>query len=179
MSLSIIVAMSENNVIGLGGELPWHISEDLQRFKKLTMGHYLVMGRKTWESIGRPLPGRTSIVITRDAGYIAKGALVAEDLDDALELSQEDKEVFVVGGAQIYELALPRASRLYMTRVHIVAEGDTYFPELNWGDWSLVQDNGVVVTSDQGLEYSFLVYERELTWSPEAGEGSRGTPGAK
>ena len=128
MKLSCIWAMSENHVIGRDGDLPWRLSADLQRFKALTMGHHIIMGRKTWESIGRPLPGRTSVVLTRNAGYEAEGCLVVQSLQAALDAAAGDDEVFVVGGASIYALALPASSRLYVTLVGAEVEGDVSLP---------------------------------------------------
>ena len=160
MKVSIIVAMSENRVIGRAGQMPWHISEDLKRFKRLTMGHHIVMGRKTFESIGRPLPGRRSIVITRNPEYASEGVLIANDLDHALKLAKGDKEVFVIGGAKIYELGVERAQRLYLTLVHTEVVGDVFFPQVNWDEWTLVEDSGVVRTNPNTLDHSFRIYER-------------------
>ncbi len=117
--------MSENRVIGRAGTLPWHLSADLKRFKKLTMGHAIVMGRKTYESIGRPLPGRASIVLSRDPKYVIAGTDVVENLEQALAKTKEE-EVFVIGGAQLYEIALPLAERLYLTEVGTTIDGDVF-----------------------------------------------------
>ena len=133
--LSLIVAMDPRRVIGDAGGLPWRLSSDLRRFKRLTMGHHLLMGRKTWDSIGRPLPGRTSIVITRGDLSLPEGVLQAGSLEAAIELAGDDPEPFVIGGAQIYRLALPRASRLCLTEVLSEVPGDTYFPEIDWSQW--------------------------------------------
>ena len=126
--VTIIVAVADNGVIGSQGKIPWHLREDLQRFKRLTMGHPIVMGRKTWESIGRPLPGRESIVVTRQDGYRAEGAKVAGSLRDALDLAGRD--AFVIGGGELYREALPLADRVELTRVHAAPEGDATFPPL-------------------------------------------------
>jgi len=133
--LSLIVAMARNRVIGRGGKLPWHLPADLKRFRALTMGHHILMGRKTWESIGRPLPGRTSIVITRTPGYAAPGANVVHSLSDALESSRGDSEVFVIGGAEVYRDALPLVDRIYLTELQADFEGDVWFPALAAGQW--------------------------------------------
>jgi len=135
MRLSVVVAVSENGVIGRGGDIPWRLPDDQKFFKELTIGHTLVMGRATFQSIGRVLPGRTTIVVSRDDAYAAEGALLAHSLDEALELAEKSgaSEVFVVGGAAIYEAALPRAHRLFVTRVHAVIEGDTRFPDFEDG----------------------------------------------
>lgn len=126
--ISIIVAMAENRVIGQNGQLPWDLPEDLQRFKRLTMGHTLVMGRRTFESIGKPLPGRRTIVVSRNPGYVAPGCDVVSSLDAALELAAPAEEVFICGGAEIYQQALPVAGRIYLTEVDSVIDGDTSFP---------------------------------------------------
>src|SRR5262252_9100268 len=115
--LSLIVAMAGNRVIGRDGQLPWRLPADQRRFKALTMGHHIIMGRKTWESIGRPLPGRTSVVVTRNAQYAAPGALLAASLPEALALAQHDPEPFVIGGAEIFREALPFSNRVYLTEV--------------------------------------------------------------
>jgi len=132
----IIAAVSENNVIGKGNALPWRIPEDLARFKSLTVGNTLIMGRKTFESIGRPLPGRTTVVLTRRDDFTAPGVLVAHDRDAALSLVLGDN-AFIVGGADIYALFFPLASKLFLTRVHGVYEGDTFFPSFSASDWRL------------------------------------------
>jgi len=136
-SVWIIAAVSENNVIGKGNALPWRIPEDLARFKSLTLGNTLIMGRKTFESIGRTLPGRTTVVLTRRAEFKAEGVLVAHDREAALSLVPGDTG-FVVGGADIYALFFPLASKLFVTRVHGVYEGDTFFPSFATADWRLV-----------------------------------------
>lgn len=159
MKISIIVAMTDRRVIGRGGRLPWHLPADLRRFKQLTMGHHLVMGRKTYESIGRPLPGRTSIVLTRQANYQPAGALVAAGLDEALELAPDD-DVFIIGGAEVYRMALPRADRLLVTRVEADVEGDTFFPEFSAASWKLQCVERHEADARNPLSYSFETYER-------------------
>ena len=135
MDISIIVAIAENNVIGNNNQLIWHIPDDLKRFKALTMGHHIVMGRKTWESIGRALPGRISIVISRNPNYVAHGAVVVTSLQEAIAKAQSDTEIFIIGGAQIYEQALPLATKLYLTKVHRSFEGDVTFPSIDQKEW--------------------------------------------
>jgi dihydrofolate reductase len=131
MKLSLICAMASNGIIGRNNGLPWHLPEDLRYFKATTMGHSIIMGRKTWESIGRPLPGRTSIVVTRDADYVAEGAKVVYSMQDALRLAESiavidgTEEAFVIGGAALYATAMPIADRFHLTRVHAEVEGDT------------------------------------------------------
>ena len=131
LRVTLIVAVAANGVIGNHGKVPWHIREDLQRFKRLTMGHPIVMGRKTWESIGRALPGRESVVVTRQEGYRAEGATVVASLAEALATRPD---AFVIGGGEIYREALPLADRVELTQVHAVFEGDTTFPPLG-PDW--------------------------------------------
>lgn len=128
--VSLIAAMAENRVIGKGGHLPWHVPADLKRFRELTMGHSLIVGRKTWESIGRPLPGRRMIVLTRRESFVAEGCMVAHDFSEALSLAGDDPEVFVGGGVEIFRQALPLAHRIFLTVVHGAYEGDVTFPEI-------------------------------------------------
>lgn len=166
MRLSIIVAMAKNRVIGRGGQLPWRLSADLKRFKALTMGHHLIMGRKTYESIGRPLPGRTSIILTRqrtlelaqNAG--TAGVLSAASLNDVLIQASGDDEVFFVGGAEIYAIALPRADRLYVTWVDAEMEGDTFFPEFDLQEWRLISEESHAADARNEYPFRFAVYDR-------------------
>ncbi len=133
--LSLIVAMARNRVIGADGKLPWHLATDLKRFRALTMGHHIIMGRKTYESIGRPLPGRVMIVVTGNPAYEAPQCVIAASLEQALECAQEDSEAFVVGGAQLYALALPVAQRIYLTEIDAEVAGDTLFPDFDRSSW--------------------------------------------
>lgn len=158
--LSLIVAISDNQVIGREGQLPWHLSADLQRFKRLTMGHHIVMGRKTYDSIGRQLPGRTSIVLTRQPDWAVEGVVTATDFESALTQAGDDEEVFVIGGNQIYQLALPLVDRLYVTRVHATVQGDTYFPDITTDQWLLKQTDSFAADEKNDHDYSFLVYQR-------------------
>ena len=129
--------MDEHNGIGKDNRLPWHLSADLKRFKALTMGHYVIMGRKTYESIGRPLPGRQMVIITRSPDYRAEGCLIAHSLEEALSIAEQagESEAFVIGGGQIFAQALPLANRIYLTRVHTISEADVLFPEFDDRDW--------------------------------------------
>ena len=136
--VSIIVATDERGAIGRDGGLPWRLPDDLKRFKALTMGKPVVMGRKTWDSIGKPLPGRRNIVITRQAGFAVSGVTVVASLDDALLAAGEVPEVCIIGGAEIYRLALPRTNLIHLTRVQAVVDADTYFPELAAAEWDEV-----------------------------------------
>ena len=162
MRLAIIVAMARNRVIGRGGQLPWRLSADLKRFKSLTMGHHLIMGRKTFESIGRPLPGRTSIVLTRQTRTQPHVPAVrtASSLDEAFELARGDEELFVVGGAEIYALAVPLAGRLYVTWVDADIEGDTFFPEFDWQRWQLVSEESHPADAKNEHPFRFAIYDR-------------------
>ena len=139
-TVTLVAAVADNGVIGNDGDIPWRIPEDFAHFKALTMGHVLVMGRATYESIGRPLPGRTTIVLTRDPAWTAEGVLVARSLDAALELaSRIDPEVFVVGGAAVYAQALDRADAQVLTEVHLSPDGDTHYPEFDRTQWSEIR----------------------------------------
>ncbi len=165
MRLSIIAAMSENGVIGRAGRLPWHLSADLKRFKQLTMGHTVIMGRKTWESIGRPLPGRRMIVVTRQSDYRADDVAVVRSLDDALALARAagDDEAFIIGGAEIYRLALPRVDRLYMTRVHANVDGDAYFPDVDWTQWQQMSSQEHAAADSNEYPFVFETYHSTKT----------------
>lgn len=160
MTISIIVAASENNVIGAAGDLPWRLSDDLRRFKAITMGKPIVMGRKTWDSIGRPLPGRQNIVITRQAEFAAAGCDVVASKEEAIAIAGRAEEVMVIGGSQVYELFLPDTERLYLTRVHAEVEGDAFFPEISSLEWRLVSDESHPADDRNAFDYSFQVYER-------------------
>lgn len=154
--VSIIVAVAENGTIGDRNALLWHISEDLKRFKALTTGHPVIMGRKTYESLGRPLPNRTNVVLSRSGGEFP-GCRVVRSLDEALALFPDDEELFIIGGAQIYEQALPLADRLYLTRVCHPYEGDTSFPEWDASEWHLASSEA----HPSGREYPHpFVFER-------------------
>ena len=158
--ISIIVAASTNNVIGVQGELPWKISDDLKRFKQLTMGKPIVMGRLTWESIGRPLPGRQNIVITRQPGYSAEGCDVVASPAAALDTAGDAAEIMIIGGGQIYDLFLPKAGRLYVTRVHTDIEGDAYFPPVDTSSWELVDSEAFAASETNEFAFEFMTYER-------------------
>ena len=171
--LSLIVAISTNGVIGRGDDLPWRLSADLRRFKRLTMGHHIVMGRKTHESIGRELPGRTSVVVTRSPDYHSnaatdvgaveganEGIVVVHSLDEAIALAEGDDETFIIGGAEIYRQALPLAGRLYVTRVHADVDGDVFFPEFDLSRWRLLEEEHHEPDEKNAHPYSFQVYER-------------------
>lgn len=159
MIVSLIAAMAENRVIGRGNAIPWRLPEDLRRFKALTMGHPLIMGRRTFESIGRPLPGRRCIVLSRTAPPLP-GLEVARTLPAALDLVSAADEAFVAGGGMVYQEAFPHASRIYLTVVHAAFEGDTYFPRFSSDEWSLTDDVRHVSEGESQLSFSFRRYER-------------------
>ena len=158
MTVTIVAAIARNGVIGAGGGLPWHLPDELQRFKRLTLGHVLVMGRKTYESVGRPLPERTTVVVTRNRAWDpgAEGVVVAHDLSDALAKGAAvDDELFVVGGAAAYAAALPLADRLELTFVDAEPEGDTLFPDVDWSQWR-------EIAREPGDGWTAVTYERAL-----------------
>ncbi|MFT5593903.1 MAG: dihydrofolate reductase [Oceanicoccus sp.] len=166
MKVALIAAYSQNRVVGLDNNLPWHLPEDLQYFKRCTSGKAIIMGRKTFDSIGRPLPNRTNIVITRNTQFKAEGVKVVSNLEEAIEMATAVNdvngvdEVMVIGGATIYELALPLADRLYLTHVHARIEGDAYFPEIDFSTWHEVQRADYAASENNPYDYSFVVYEK-------------------
>ncbi len=163
MKISLIVAMASNRAIGLNNQMPWHLSADLKKFKKITMGSPILMGRKTYESIGRPLPGRTNIIISRNPAYQAlaeTGCLVFNEINKAIENCGAANEVFVIGGSDFYKSMLPVADTLYLTKIHQEFEGDTFFPELNDAEWIEVEREDVHDDSDVTFSYSFLKLEK-------------------
>jgi len=167
MKVALIWAMSRNGVIGRNNALPWHLSEDLRYFKRVTFGKPVIMGRKTWESIGRPLPGRANIVITRDEAFQAEGVKVVNSLEQALSVAQSIAlldgvdEAMVIGGAEIYALALPVAQRLYLTQVHAEVEGDAWFPALDLSGWQEVGREDFAAEGPNLYDYSFIVYDKK------------------
>lgn len=160
MILSIIVAAAENNVIGRDNGLIWKLSADLKHFKALTTGHTIIMGRKTFESIGRPLPNRRNVIISRNPAYRAEGCEVVESIDDALKLVEDENESFIVGGGTIYKALWDRAERIYLTRVHTRAEGDTFIPELETGRWELLGQENFPADDRNEFAYSFINYRK-------------------
>lgn len=160
------MAVAENGVIGNDNTLPWKLPEDLRNFKRITMGKPVVMGRKTYESIGKPLPGRTNIVVTRNASFRAEGVHVVHSLDDALAMAREIaaragvEEVMVMGGAEIYAVTIPRADRLYITEVHASVAGDAVLPTIDWTRWQEVRREHRIAQSPYPYDYSFTCYER-------------------
>jgi dihydrofolate reductase len=158
-NFSLIVAMAQNRVIGINNTLPWHLPEDLKRFRALTTGHHIIMGRKTYESLGRLLPGRTTIIVTRNKHYKVEGALIAHSLKSAWLLASGDAEPFVIGGAELYKEGLKLATKLYITEVQGEFSGDAFFPALDENAWNLVEKKDHVAAS--GLGYSDLIYSRK------------------
>ena len=159
--LSLIVAVARNNVIGKGNALPWHFPADLRHFKRITMGHPILMGRKTWESIGRPLPGRTSIVVSRQSGYCAEGAIVVPSIEGAIEKAGQNAEIFVIGGAEIFRQAMQQAQKLYLTRIHCDYEGDIFFLDLDEA-WIKTQQQDFFADAQNPCDYSFCIFEKKL-----------------
>ncbi|WNG44631.1 dihydrofolate reductase [Archangium minus] len=159
MTLSAIVAMASNRCIGKDNTLPWRLPADLKRFKQLTMGHTLILGRKTYESIGRPLPGRTMVVVTRQRDYAPEGVQVVHSLEQALEQARGDDEPFIAGGADLYRQSLERVQRLYLTRIEREYEGDAFFPEVDLSAWRLLAEEHHPATATEP-PFSFLTYER-------------------
>jgi dihydrofolate reductase len=159
-SLSIIVAMAKNRAIGINNTLPWRIPEDLKHFKKLTMGHHLIMGRKTFDSIGKPLPGRTTVVVSRDLSLKIDGCFVAHSLPEAIAYCASDPQAFVVGGADIYTQALALADTLFITEIQQDVIGDAWFPEFDKSEWLEVSREIHRQESPEPLEYHFVEYRR-------------------
>ncbi len=161
MIISIIVAMDEKGVIGLEGDLPWRLSADLKHFRAITMSKPLIMGRKTHESIGRPLPGRKNIVLTRANDFDAEGCTIVHSLDDAFQAAGDVDEIIIMGGSRIYDQSLARAGRLYLTEVHADIGGDVYFPEFDKGEWVELERQDHSADEKNDFDYSFVVLERK------------------
>ncbi len=164
--VSLIVAMASNRVIGRNNQLPWHLPNDLKYFKAVTMGKPIVMGRKTFESIGKPLPGRVNIVVTTNPAFAAEGVRVVHSPDEALKLGKDiasldgASEVMVIGGSQLYQEMLSRAQRLYLTEVKAEVDGDTLFPPVDWSGWREREREEFIAQGPNPYDYSFVVYER-------------------
>lgn len=163
MIISAIVAMSRNRVIGKDNKIPWHLPADLKYFKKTTLNHHIILGRKCYESIGRPLPKRTNIIVTRNKKYEAEGCIIVGSIEEALEFSrnQAQAEVFIVGGGQIYKQSMELWDKLYLTEVAIEAEGDIYFPEVIDEQWFVVSEELYVSDKKNPYDYIFKVYKRK------------------
>ncbi len=162
MIVSAIVAVAKNNVIGKNNDIPWYLPADLKYFKAKTLNHHIIMGRKSYESIGRRLPKRTNIIVTRNPYFIATNCLIVHSVEEALELALDngEEEAFIIGGAQIYELSIPYLDRLYITEVDLEVEGEVFFPELDMTEWKLVSEDPRKAEGKNEHDYVFKVYER-------------------
>jgi dihydrofolate reductase len=159
MSISYIVAMDIQQAIGLGNDLPWRLPADLAYFKKTTMDHTILMGRKTYESIGKPLPNRTNVILTQNKNYHAEGCLIVHSVEEAVE-QFKNEEIFVIGGAEVFQLFMPSVDRLYITLIEHEFKADTYFPEFDIEDWVLVSSEDGIKDAKNPYDYSFLVYTK-------------------
>lgn len=160
--ITIVVAAAKNNVIGKDNNLIWHLPADLRHFKNLTMGHPMLMGRKTFESIGKPLPGRTSIIITTQKDYTAEGCIIAHSVEEALEKAKAlDEQVSIIGGAEIYKLTLPYTDVVQLTRIHHTFDGDVYFPALSENEWELVSEEHHGPDEKNKYSYTFQEFRRK------------------
>jgi dihydrofolate reductase len=162
MIISAIVAMAQNRTIGRNNEIPWYLPADLKYFKKTTLHHHIIMGRNTFDSIGRPLPLRTNIIITRDPFFIVSGCIVVHSLAEALRFAREhdETEAFIIGGGQIYRQAMPYLDRIYLTRVEAEIEGDIFFPEMNPAEWQLTSEEPHPADDRNAFPYTFQCFER-------------------
>lgn len=158
MNVTMIAAMAENRVLGKDNQLIWHMPEDLKRFKRLTSGHHVIMGRKTFESMNKPLPNRTNIIISRQGDYDGKGAIVVNSLEAALNAVKDDEQPFIIGGAEIYKLGLEHARRIELTHIHHKFEGDTFFPEFDARVWKLLRGESKEPDEKNPYPYEFLTY---------------------
>jgi dihydrofolate reductase len=163
MTLSLLLAAAENNVIGKDNKLPWHLPNDLKYFKNLTWGMPVIMGRKTYESFGKPLRGRRNIVITRNKDWKGEGVDMVNSIEEAIELAKESavKEIFIIGGGEIFKTILPKADRIYLTRIHHSFDGDAFFPEIKENEWQLVNERRCEADEKNVYAHSFQVWERK------------------
>jgi len=155
--LSVIAALARHRVIGRDNDLPWHLPEDLKRFRSLTMGHHIVMGRKTYESLGRLLPGRTTVIVTRNPEYVVPGAIVVHSLQQAIDACGDDPEIFLIGGAELYQQSLELAGRMYLTEIDAEFAGDAFFPDFSQETWHETSRESHV--SAEGLPFSYVTYD--------------------
>ncbi len=156
--LSLIVAIAKNRVIGVNNTLPWHLPEDLKRFRALTTGHHIIMGRKTYDSLGRLLPGRTTVIVTRNPDYKMEGAIVVNSLEAAIAACGDDNEAFLIGGAELYKDGLKLANKLYITEIDAEYEGDAFFPEFEINEWKAGERE--THRAESGLSFSYITYQR-------------------
>jgi dihydrofolate reductase len=157
--LSTIVAIANNRVIGINNTLPWHLPEDLKRFRALTTGHHIIMGRKTYDSLGRLLPGRTTVIVTRNPDYKVDGALIANSLADAIALCKNADEAFLIGGAELYQDGLRHSDKLYITEIDLDVAGDAHFPDFDSSHWQEIAREAHA--SEQGLKFNYVTYQRK------------------
>jgi dihydrofolate reductase len=158
-TLTLVAAMGRNRAIGLAGRMPWHLPSELQHFKRVTMGKSIVMGRKTWQAIGRPLPGRQNIVISRNPAYLARYVELVGSLEEALKIAESD-EVMIIGGGQVYELAMPQAQRMVLTLIDIEPEADTWFPAWDQKEWTQTGEEQFPAGRDNELAYRIVEFRR-------------------
>ena len=163
MTVSAIVAVAKNNVIGVNNDIPWYLPADLKYFKRKTLDHHIIMGRKSYESIGRPLPKRTNVIVTRDPFYIASNCLVVHSVEEGLKLALDnnEEEAFIIGGGEIYRLAMPFVDRLYLTEVDLEVEGAVYFPEIDFSEWELISEEAHEPDEKNKMGYVFKLLERK------------------
>ncbi|WP_077618507.1 dihydrofolate reductase [Bacillus sinesaloumensis] len=160
--ISLLVAMDKNRLIGKDNDLPWRLPADLAYFKRVTMGHPIIMGRKTYDSIGRPLPGRENIIVTRDTSYKMEGCKVIHSIEEIVKMRKEsEQELFVIGGAEIFKEILPYSDRLYITEIEEEFEGDTYFPAFDKSEWKIISKEQGIKDEKNPYDYKFLVYEKD------------------
>ena len=160
--ITIIAAIAKNNALGKNNDLIWHLPEDLKRFKKVTTGHHILMGRNTFESIGRPLPNRTTIIITKNENYVQEGCLIANSVEQAIKMAHEDDQIFIIGGAQVYEYAMKHdfADALDITLVHHEFDADVFFPEIDSSIWKRVEREDFIADEKNKFDYSFIRYKK-------------------
>jgi dihydrofolate reductase len=159
--LTMIAAAAENNALGKDGDLVWHLPDDFKRFKKLTTGHHIIMGRKTFESFPKPLPNRTHIVITRNRDYTKEGCIVVHNLEDALKIAEGDTQPFIIGGGEIYKLALNASEKIELTRVHDTFEADAFFPEIDLSKWELINEEFHEIDERHSVSFTYLTYVKK------------------
>lgn len=162
MTISIIAALAKNRIIGKNNKLPWNLPADLKHFKKLTLGKPIIMGQKTFESIGRPLPGRANIILSLDENFKPQGCIVANSIEEVLKILEHEKEIMIAGGASIYKQFLPLANKMYLTLIDANFEGDTYFPEFNWEDWEVIERIENQSDKENPYKYTFLTLQRKI-----------------
>lgn len=163
MTISTIVATAKNNVIGKDNDIPWYLPADLKYFKKITLDHHIIMGRNCYESIGKPLPKRTNMILTRNPFYLVSNCYVLHSLEEALQIAEEngEEEAFIIGGAQIYELGMKYTDKLYLTEVDLEVEGDIIFPELNMDEWELLSEETHQADEKNEHNYTFKVFQKK------------------